>query len=361
MARNCTVIDGYRTYPHLDMYETGERAANSLFHILEQGLSTRMVWRTVPMMTHMIKQTPFRQPMKDIMDLAIDAVDSKQVLNASVFGGFPLADIPIVSFSVLTVEREETQHGVPLVNKLCELAWERRAAFEFTPSLLAESIKEAKTYTDFPVVLADHGDNSGAGGSNDDLTVLGEMLYQEMSDIVTGPIWDPVAVDKLFTAGEGAELSISVGGKTDVPAIGQKGHSLTLSGKVKKLTDGRFTIQGPMQTGLTVNLGRTALFKTDAVELLIAEQRWEPYDTSCFLHVGVDPEDRKYVLIKSRQHFRAGYESIAKHIVLVAGPGVCSSDYQQFTFNNLTRPIYPLDRSMTPASIAHHQNINDAL
>lgn len=360
MAENCTVIDGYRTYPHVDMYETGERVAQSLFHIVDNDLTTRTVWRTMPMMTHMINQTPLRQPMKDIMNLAIEAVDSKQVLNASVFGGFPLADISIVSLSVLVVESVEAKHGAPLVDKLCDMAWERRSGFEFKPEDLSVSVAEAKAYMDFPVVIADHGDNSGAGGNCDDLTVLGEMLEQGMNNIVTGPIWDPEVVDKLFVAGEGAELSIFVGGKTDVPAIDHKGHGLSLSGRVEKLTDGRFVIQGPMQTGLTVNLGRTALFKTEDVELLITEERWEPYDTSCFFHVGIDPSERKYVLIKSRQHFRAGFESIAKHIVLAAGPGVCSSDYQQFTFHNLTRPIYPLDRNMELASTDHNEISSDA-
>jgi microcystin degradation protein MlrC len=360
MAENCTVIDGYRTYPHVDMYETGERVAQSLFHILDNDLNTQIVWRTVPMMTHMINQTPLKQPMKDIMNLAIEAVDSKQVLNASVFGGFPLADIPIVSLSVLVIEKTEGQHGTPLVNRLCDMAWERRSDFVFTPEKLSVSVEEAKAYMDFPVVIADHGDNSGAGGNCDDLTVLGEMLEQGMSDIVTGPIWDPEVVDKLFIAGEGAQLTIFVGGKTDVPAINFKGYGLSLSGQVQKLTDGRFVIEGPMQTGLAVNLGRTALFKTKDVELLITEERWEPYDTSCFLHVGIDPSERKYVLLKSRQHFRAGFESIAKHIVLAAGPGVCSSDYQQFTFSNLTRPIYPLDRDMELASTEHRESRSDA-
>lgn len=360
MVRHSTVIDGYRTYPHIDMYETGERAARSLFHIIDNGVETKSVWRTVPMMTHMIKQTPLEQPMKDIMNLAIAAVDSKKVMNAAVFGGFPLADIPIVSLSVYMMELADSTNGTHLVNTLCDMAWERRADFEFFPDALSDSIAEVKTYNNFPVVIADHGDNTGAGGSSDDLTVLGEMLKQGLSGIVAGPIWDPEAVDKLVFAGEGAELGIRVGGKTHVPAIGQKSYGLVLEGKVEKITNGRFTISGPMQTGLVVNLGRSVLFKTEAVELLISEERWEPYDTGCFHHVDINPEDRKFVLIKSRQHFRAGFEPIAKHIVLAAGPGVCSSDYQQFTFEHLTRPIYPLDRQMTLQSVAHQEHLRDA-
>ncbi|MFT5504983.1 MAG: microcystin degradation protein MlrC, partial [Gammaproteobacteria bacterium] len=79
---------------------------------------------------------------------------------------------------------------------------------------------------------------------------------------------------------------------------------------------------------------------------LISQERWEPYDPACFTHGGVNPLESQYLLIKSRQHFRAGFESLASHIVLAAGPGVCSSDYSQFDFQSVVRPIYPLDEGM---------------
>ena len=363
MAANCTVVDGYRTYPHIDMYETGKRAAQSLFHILETGVSTKICWRTVPIMTHMIKQTPLQQPMKDIMNRAISATESGKVLNASVFGGFPLADIPHVSLSALTVERADSNNGETIVNELCDMSWQRRADFIFEAEDLKKSITRAKQMSDYPVIIADHGDNSGAGGSADDLTVLDEMLNQGLKNIIAGPIWDPSAVDQMIEAGEGASITLPVGGKTDVPSIAQIGHSLTLSGRISKITNGRFTITGPMQTGLRVNLGRTAVLKTDGLELLMSEQRWEPYDLGCFTHAGIDLLKKHYVLIKSRQHFRASFEKIAKHIVLAAGPGVCSSDYTQFRFKNLPCPVYPLDlESATPRTgcQSHYSTHHDA-
>ncbi len=102
-----------------------------------------------------------------------------------------------------------------------------------------------------------------------------------------------------------------------------------------------------MQTGLEVNLGRTVLFDIGAARIVLSERRWEPYDTSIFEHVGVDSRQCKYLLLKSRQHFRAGFEAIAGEIVLAAGPGVCSSDYSQFDFRHLPRPIFPLDPDMS--------------
>ncbi len=343
MVENATVIDGYRTYPHVDMYETGQRAARSIFTILESGRKVKTCWKTMPMMTHMILQTPSRQPMKDIMDSAIRAVDEGDVMNASVFGGFPLADIPHVSFSALTVEYAESENGQTLVASLCSAGWRRRRDFVYDPELFEESIRKAGLLSSFPVVIADHGDNCGAGGSADDLTVLGEMTAQGLDGIVAGPIWDPEAVAQMIEAGEGAEITVIAGGKTDVPEINQSGCSLVVKGQVSKVTDGKFVITGPMQTGLEVNLGPTAVLKNDQMQLVLCSERWEPYDPGCFTHAGIDPLSKKYIMVKSRQHFRAGFEPLAQHIILAAGPGVCSSDYSQFGFKNLSRPIYPLD------------------
>lgn len=361
MVDNCTVIDGYRTYPHIDMYQTGRRAAESLFTIINDKIATKMCWRALPMMTHMIRQTPLKQPMKDIMDRAIEAVETTDLLNASVFGGFPLADIPHVSLSVLTLERAQDNVGEALVDELCDMAWQRRQDFIFNAEELPKSISRAKTLKEFPVVIADHGDNCGAGGSADDLTVLDEMLKQGLNGIIAGPIWDPESVKQMIEVGTGNEISLVLAGKTDAPAIDQTGHSLQCSGIVTCVTDGRFAITGPMQTGLIVNLGRSAVLDIGNAQILVSEERWEPYDPGCFMHAGIDPLEAKYILIKSRQHFRATFESIAKHIVLAAGPGVCSSDYSQFNFNRLKRPIYPIDTD-TPTDEANcHISQTDAV
>jgi microcystin degradation protein MlrC len=98
-----------------------------------------------------------------------------------------------------------------------------------------------------------------------------------------------------------------------------------------------------MGTGSQIDIGRTAVLDTGKIEIVVSEERFEPMDTGCFTHAGIDPSRKKYVLIKSRQHFRAGLEPIAKHIVMVSGPGCCTSDYSLFPWEKLRRPIYPLD------------------
>lgn len=344
---NASVITGYCTYPHIDVYETGKRAVATFRKMLNGQAEPIILWRRLPMLTHMLKQTPAEQPMKDIMDRAQQAERDGEVLNASVFGGFPLADIPHVGLSiVLVVDQSQRDQGEALLKELSDMAWDRREDFIFHVEPLEESIAKAKALTEGPVVLVDHGDNCGAGGSTDIMAVLEEVIKQGLNDVIAGPICDPEAVDALLKTGLNKETTIDIGGKTDMPALNLQGKPLSLTGRVVKITDGNYTITGPMFTGMTLSLGRTVVFETNGVLLFVSERPQEPYDIGLFTHAGYDPADKKYILIKSRQHFRAGFGPLARHVILVGGPGVCSSDYSLFPFKQLTRPIYPLDIEM---------------
>lgn len=347
LIRNATIITGYCTYPHIDVYQTGERAGRTLQALLNGQAEPVILWRRLPMLTHMLRQTPSMQPMKDIMDRAMAAEAAGRVLNASVFGGFPLADIPYVGLSVvLVVDRNRQAEGRALLDELCAMAWERREDFIFPIEPPAESIARAKQLPDGPVVLVDHGDNCGAGGPTDVMAVLREALRQGLTDMVAGPFWDPGAVAELVRAGQGAHVALDIGGKTDMPTLGLQGEPLRIEGTIVKITDGNYTITGPMFTGMRLSTGRTVVIDTRGILVFVCERPQEPYDIGLFTHAGVDPAAKKYVLIKSRQHFRAGFGPLARHVVLVAGPGVCSSDYSLFPFRHLARPIYPLERDV---------------
>lgn len=336
------IVTGYCTYPHVDTYETGERAARSLFHWIDSSHKPALVYRRLPMLTHMNCQTPAAEPMKSIMDRAIEAETGGEVLNASVFGGFPLADVPETGlFVVVVAENQKAAEG--LADELAAMAWERRADFVFHPEPIDFTIAKANSLQEYPVILADHGNNCGAGGSMDTMAVYREVIRQGLDKVIAGPVCDPAAVAAAIEAGIGAEPRLAVGGKTEMPAIGLRGEPLEIQGRVRCITDGRFTVTGPMFNGVEVNLGRTVVIDCGALQLVISEGRVEPYDLGVFTHCGLDPRQANYVLLSSRQHFKAGFEPIAKHILLVSGPGVCTSDYDSLAFENLTRPIYPLD------------------
>ena len=343
MVDNATVIAGYCTYPHVDMGETGRRAGRTLGRALDGAVVPVMAWGTRPMMTSTLEHTPSRQPMKDIMDMAMAAEASGAVLNASVFGGFPHADIPHISCSAVVVCDRQADHGKALVDRLLDMAWERRAAFLYTGAPLASQVARARTLGEGPIVLVDHGDNTASGGTQDVMRVIDEVMRQGLDDVVAGPICDPEAMARILAAGTAASVTLPLGGKIDMPQINLPGKPLTVTGRVTRVTDGEFVVTGPMATGTRVRMGRTAVLDTGAVQIVVSERRSEPFDLGVFTHCGIDPRRKRYVLIKSRQHFRAGFEPIARHIVLCDGDGCTSSDLTLFTYKNRRRPLYPFD------------------
>jgi len=344
MIKNATVITAYCTYPHVDIYETGLRAGKTLLRAIKGEVDPVMVWGKRPMLSHLLCQTPARQPMKDIMDLARESEESGDVLNASVIGGFPLADIPHVCLSAVVISDNEEGKARELCYKLLDMAWERRADFVYQIEPLEKSVARAKVLKQGPVVLVDHGDNAFAGGTQDVMTVLEEVMRQGLKQIVAGPFCDPESVAHMIEAGVGATVTLQLGGKTDMPAINLKGKPLKVRGKVRKITDGIWTVKGPMMTGVRADIGRTVLLETGTILISVSEKRMEPFDIGIFTHCGIDILNTKYILIKSRQHYLAAFENIAKHIIELAGPGVCSSDYNLFPITNMSRPIYPLDK-----------------
>jgi microcystin degradation protein MlrC len=196
-------------------------------------------------------------------------------------------------------------------------------------------------------VLVDHGDNTASGGTQDVMSVVAEVMRQGLDDVLAGPICDPASVARIVDAGTAASVTLGLGGKTDMPQLGLKGQPLPVSGKVSRITDGEFTVTGPMATGTRVRMGRTAVLDTGAIQIVVAERRSEPFDLGVFTHCGLDPRRKRYVLIKSRQHFRAGFEPIARHIVLCDGEGVTSSNLARFDYRRRPRPLYPFERDTT--------------
>jgi microcystin degradation protein MlrC len=121
--------------------------------------------------------------------------------------------------------------------------------------------------------MADHGDNTASGGTQDVMSVIEEAMKQDLEDACAGPICDPACVAQMIEAGVGAEVTLELGGKIDMPAMGLKGKPLTITGKVKAITDGQFVVTGPMATGTTVRMGRTAVLDTGKMQIVVSEKR----------------------------------------------------------------------------------------
>ena len=115
------------------------------------------------------------------------------------------------------------------------------------------------------------------------------------------------------------------------------------SGRVLAITDGEFVVTGPMYTGVRMHLGRTAVLDTGRARIVVTSRPHEPFDLGVFTHAGIDPRQARYIMLKSRIHYRAGFKPIASHIVECAGEGVTNADLSVYDYRKLVRPIYPLD------------------
>lgn len=344
---NATTVSGFQTYPHIDLYETGVRAARPVFDLIAGTSRPTMCWGNRPMLPHVMRQGTDDSPMKELQARCQEMEASGKALSASLFSGFPHADIHDAGLSAVVVTEHDIGEAELLCAELLNQAWDARDAFVYQIEPLEQSLGRAKDLgadqAGGPVVLLDHFDNTGSGGSMDTTRVLAGILEAGLEDVAFFGIYDPAAVKAMIEAGVGAQVTLSLGGKYDLPSIGHKGEPLTVSGRVKTISDGRYTIKGPMYTGVTVSMGRTAVIDTGKVEIVVVEHHHEPWDVGCLESLGIDPVAKRYVALKSRVHYRAGFKPIAKAIVECAGVGVCTSDYSQLTFNNVRRPIYPLD------------------
>ena len=344
MVENCDVLVGYKTYPHIDMYESGERAGRILLRALAGEAAPVMAWGQVPLLAQTLCMGTDDAPMGPIQDMARRA-EGGAVLAATVFGGFPLADIADAGLSAVVVADRDKAAAEAARDRLLDAAWRERAAFVYGGRPLPEAMAEAKAIAEGPVVLLDHADNVGSGGTQDSMTVIEAVLDAGLDDVAVAGVRDPEAVAAMAAAGVGAEVTLDLGGKTDMPSIGQRGAALRVQGRVKALTDGRWIVRGPMYTGVEVNTGPTALLQVGGAEIVVTSKHHEPWDLGIFTNNGVDPRERRYLLLKSRIHYRAGFAPLAKATIRCDGTGVTTSDNRQLDFRKLRRPIYPLDRA----------------
>jgi microcystin degradation protein MlrC len=228
---------------------------------------------------------------------------------------------------------------------LLDRAWVEREAFVYKIEPLAQSIARAKAMPpgDGPIVLLDHYDNCASGGTMDTTAVLAEILRQGIEDVAAFAIYDPETVQQAIEAGIGAHVSLSVGGKIAMPAIPVESPPLIISGTVKTISNGRYRNRGPMGRGVQMDMGPTVVIDTGAAEIVLISRHVEPSDLNCLSSLGIDPMQKRYVMLKSRIHWRAGLGKLASAVVDCTGAGVCTSDYSQLQFKKVRRPVYPLD------------------
>ncbi len=347
MVRNCTALIGYKTYPHVDMEAVGEQIGRILLRALAGEIRPVMGWDRRPLLAQTLRMGTDDEPFKTLIRIAREE-EAKGMLAATVFGGFPLADFADAGMSAICVANGNREAASAAARRLMDFAWAERQELLYRSEPLGQAVARAKAIEDGPVLLLDHADNVGSGGTEDVMTVIAEVLRQGLEDVAVAAVWDPAAVQQMAKAGIGAKITLKLGGRTDMPSVKLKGEPLEVTGRVRTLTDGEWIVRGPMYTGVTVKMGPTAVLDTGKMQIVVVSRHHEPWDAGVFTSVGIDPRTKRYLLLKSRIHYRAGFAPLGRATVTLDGEGVTTSDNARLEYAHVRRPIFPLDRLNAP-------------
>jgi microcystin degradation protein MlrC len=224
-------------------------------------------------------------------------------------------------------------------DKIARYLWKRREDFRVTLTPVREAIAYALKSGRGPVVLADGSDNPGGGSPCDGTVMLKELVEANVPSAVVAVIADPEAVRAAREAGAGRPATLTVGGKTDR----RHGDPLTLNGTIRWVGEKEYVNKGPMMTGLTNRMGLAAVFVVNNVEIILTENRIQPFDAEALRCFNIEPRERLIIGLKSAVHFRACYQDLATRIFEVDTPGVTTPDFTKYPYRRVRRPIFPLD------------------
>jgi microcystin degradation protein MlrC len=347
MVDLATIAVVYDEYPHTDPYERGYECGLLMARVLRGGAKPTAAFVKIPLLTGIQRQFTHAEPMLTLKRLMREAEHERGVLNVSYLPGFPFADIPHTTFSIIATTDNNPKHAREIANRLASYVWEQRAEFVPRPVPVDRAVQEAMAAPEGPIVLADIGDNPGGGGPADGTVLLEALLRLGATNAVLVPMVDAVAVEQARAAGEGATIQVELGAHVDT----FHGVPLQVTARVANLTDGVFTHRGPMNTGVQVNLGPTAVLEVQGqnggmVQVVTTSLRYQPTDLEVLRSQGIEPTTQQIIAVKSSVHYRAAFTPIAKRIIEVDTPGLTSPHIEQLNLQHVIRPIYPLDPEM---------------
>ena len=348
MAARANVIVSYRTYPHVDQYDTGKRCADLIARRLAGEIDPACVVARGAMIDAVDHgRTTAPGPMLEALAHADTLrAQTRGVLDIGINAGFPWADIELAGPSVVVVvDRKAGRHDTSAVTvTLLERIWRDRRRTTVQPLALQAGLAAIRDALGLPgpgmVLVADCADNPGGGGLADSVALLGALIDARIDKVAFGMICDPVTLHACITAGPAATLVVQLGGKSGGAFHGP----LALQVKVVSVQPGRFTFTGPMSRGIALDIGTTAVLRVGSIDIIVAGTRHQVLDPGFFTHAGLDPASYDVVVVKSSQHFRAAFGPMASAIVVIdSGDGLTSFDLRSYRHEKVRRPVYPLD------------------
>jgi microcystin degradation protein MlrC len=341
------ILAAFLEFPHTDFYERGE-------HVVELALAA-LKGEVLPVIStfdcRMIAVLPTsREPMRSFVDRIKSLHGVDDILSISVIHGFMAADVPDLGTRILVVSNNQKAKGDALAEKLGRELFAMREKTIMDLVGFAAGIDQAVAArtkdSTRPAVIADTWDNPGGGVAGDGTVILREIINRNLRSVGVATIWDPMAVTFCHAAGEGAELQLRFGGK----AGPQAGEPIDALVRVERLAE-----EAWQNFGLSrVTLGRTAVVRIvgTEIDIILNTNRTQTFEPNVFSNLGIDPLRKDILLVKSTNHFYAGFAPIASRIIYVSAPTSYPSDPAKTNYTKLKRAIWP--RVSNPFSVTQN-------
>lgn len=334
MVEQASVMLVYRSYPHVDMADTGGRAAAVMARLLA-GERWQPVWRQVPFLISLPWQCTSLTPMQDLQ--AALSMLPPGILTAEAAPGFPLADVADCGPSIVVYGHDQ-QVAAQYADALQQQWLAARTTFRGRLWSLEDAVKRAASYHgEAPLILAETQDNPGGGGDSDGMALVHEWRRQQAGTACFGLIHDPVVAAQAHAAGVGAELDVVLAARDNTLS----GPALCARVKVEALGDGKFIATGSFYRGSRMALGPMARLSCDGLQLLISSRKQQAADQAMFRHLGIEPAAQRVLVLKSSVHFRADFERIASQILVTLTPGCNTADLSTLSYHRLRPGVTP--------------------
>ncbi len=352
-----TLVDafiGYRTNPHLDMRERGAEAAQTIRRLMG-GLKTALARIRLPIVPPTVTQltggdAPNR-PYGELIDLGQqrirEAPFAGRVLNVSVMGGFAFADTPFNGLTVVVTATDQAAADA-LAQEIAEAAWARRDRFNPTLTSLEDATGLATVNSGHPLIFADVADNPGGGGRGNTMWILQAFHAAGVKDALVGVIHDPALAAEAHRLGEGAHFTA----RFNRGLIDEFSKPFEAPAVVHALRDGSITGRRGIYAQNTLGIGPSAALRIGGITVVVLTTRYQCADPVFFEAFGLDIAAARVVVVKSRGHFRGGFDEYFRHqdVIEVDAPGLTSPILSRFPWKYLPRPVLPIDAvaSWTP-------------
>lgn len=349
-AKNADYICGYHEYPHIDLRETGARAAKMLLsHLAGHPLKT--AYAAIPMIAPAHAYTTREGGLLALVNEAKEMVARGEIADFSLFEAQPWLDVKELGSAVLVIaEDEETAVRVAndLARKHFALRRELQGPTLFTMDEVAKKALANKTGK--PIVLVDSADSRGAGSTADSAAVIEALLpYRDELSAAVG-VSDAPAVEKAFSLGVGAVADFTLGA-TIAPSLSSP--VLVKNARVRSLHTGDFAAVGPINRGAVSSCGRVAVLEAGKILIQVSEHSRNEKDIGFFRSFGIEPEFCQLVSVKACTSLRAGYTPISAEICNTETPGAAGTVLTKLPYKNRTAPLYPFEEitedDITPA------------